>query len=569
MTNNNDHAVEGGAVSKWRRVLNRLVARKPLEVILSEGRKTQMNRVLSRLDLIAVGIGAIIGTGIFVLTGVAAAENAGPAVIVSFIIAGVISALSAFSYAELASMVPISGSAYTYTYATMGELMSWIIGWDLILEYLVGSATVAVGWSAYIVSFFHDAFNVKFSATTTQAPVIWDSKELAFKVNHGSYINIPAMFVSLMVTAFLLMGIKQASWINKVIVCIKILVVLLFIFGACKFVDPDNYHPFVPPREGNSYGVIGIFKGAQRVFFAYIGFDAVSTAAQEAKDPQRDLPWGICASLGICTVLYIGVAAVMVGIISYSELKGIASPLTYALQFHDNTKWLRILIEIGAICGLTSVILIGMMAQPRILYTMARDGMFPKIFGRLHRRFKTPFIPTLIAGLVCAVLSGVLPVDILADMTSVGTLLAFILVNIGVIIMRFTHPDAERGFKVPGGPFLIPIPGAVIALVILVLSDGPTLYRLLIWLAIGIVVYAFYGYRHSRVGNPERWSEDDVAYFGDGGVIFDDGNDGHEHKGQDMENVGKSDPSALLTAGNNQHHSDNNAGENVAAAVRE
>ncbi|KAJ1815187.1 hypothetical protein LPJ75_002460 [Coemansia sp. RSA 2598] len=474
-----------------------------------------MKRVLSRLDLIAIGIGAIIGTGIFVLTGVAAAENAGPAVIVSFIIAGVVSGLSAFSYSELASMLPISGSAYTYTYATMGELIAWIIGWDLILEYMVGAATVAVGWSAYIVDFFDDAFGVKFTPKTTQAPVIWDNKDLAFRVNHGSYINIPAIFISLAVTLVLVLGIKQASWVNKTVVVIKIVVVLLFIFGACRYVDRDNYSPFVPPREGNSFGAQGVFKGTQRVFFAYIGFDAVSTTAQEAKNPQRDLPWGICVSLGICTALYIAVSAVLCGIISYKELKGVASPLTFALQSYANTKWLRIIIELGAICGLTSVILISLMGQPRIFFTMSRDGMFPRVFGRLHRRFKTPFVPTVLSGVVCAALAGILPVDLLGDMTSVGTLLAFILVNIGVVIMRFTHPDAERGFRVPGGPFLIPVPGAIIALVVLVLSDGPTIYRLFIWLAVGLVVYALFGYRYSRVGHPERWSAEDMAYFQD------------------------------------------------------
>ncbi|KAJ2861546.1 hypothetical protein GGH94_004826 [Coemansia aciculifera] len=512
-----------GTVPLWKRIVWRLIARKPLEQILHEGRRTQMKRILGRLDLIAIGIGAIIGTGIFVLTGVAAAENAGPAVIISFIIGGVISGLSAFSYSELSSMVPISGSAFTYTYATMGELMAWIIGWDLILEYLVGAATVAVGWSSYVVSFFSDVFNVDFTRKTTQAPVLWDSSSLSFKVNHGAYINIPAIFISLAMTLLLVLGIRQASWLNRTIVCIKLVVVLLFIFGACRFVDRDNYKPFVPKREGNSYGAKGVFKGTQRVFFAYIGFDAVSTAAQEAKDPQRDLPWGICLSLGICTVLYIAVATILCGIVSYRELKGQASPLVYALTFHDNTRWLRILIELGAICGLSSVILIMLMGQPRIFFTMARDGLFPKIFGRLHHRFKTPYVPTIVSGVVCAVLAGVLPVDILGDMTSVGTLLAFILVNIGVIIMRFTHAHVERGFRVPGGPFLIPVPGALIALVVLVLSDGPTIYRLFIWLGIGLVVYAVYGYGHSRIGNPERWSEEDTAYFQDDVMVYDEG----------------------------------------------
>lgn len=552
-------AHDGEPLPWWKKILSRLIARKPIEQILQEGQNTQMKRCLGRLDLVAVGIGAIIGTGIFVLTGIAAAQNAGPAVIVSFLIAGIVSGLSAFSYSEMASMVPISGSAYTYTYATLGEFMAWIIGWDLMLEYLVGSATVAVGWSAYVVSFFADVFGVHFTRKTTEAPVKWESQTLTMIVNKGAYINIPAMFIAVLVSSLLVLGIRQASWINKTIVLIKIIVVLLFIFGACKYVDRKNYTPFVPPREGHSYGAKGVFKGTQRVFFAYIGFDAVSTAAQEAKNPQKDLPWGICLSLGICTALYIGVSTVLCGIMPYYEL-GVASPLTHALEPHDNTKWLRILIELGAICGLSSVILILLMAQPRIFFTMARDGMFPRIFGRLHHRFKTPWVPTLISGLVCAVLAGVLPVGILGDMTSVGTLLAFILVNIGVIIMRFTHPEVPRGFRVPFGPFLIPIVGAAIALVVLVLSDGPTIYRLFIWLAIGVIVYALYGYRKSRIGNPEKWSPEDLAYFQDDGLCIDEeGKIGEKDNGKTtFHSVSKED--IRTSSSSSSHHQAGYAG---------
>ncbi|KAJ2713414.1 hypothetical protein H4R19_002264 [Coemansia spiralis] len=548
----------------WKHVLHRLVRRKPLEMIVSEGRNTEMKRVLGRLDLMAIGVGAIIGTGIFVLTGVAAAENAGPAVIVSFIIAGIVSGLSAFSYSELSSMVPISGSAYTYTFATMGEFMAWIIGWDLMLEYLVGAATVAVGWSAYVVSFFKDVFNVEFTPKTTQSPVLWDNTTLSFKVNHGAYLNIPAMFITLLATTVLVVGIRQASWVNHTVVVIKLVVILLFIFGACKYVDRSNYKPFVPPREGNSYGAKGVFKGTQRVFFSYIGFDAVSTAAQEAKDPQRDLPWGICGSLAICTVLYIAVSTVLCGIASYKDL-GVASPLTHALEMHPHTRWLRILVELGAICGLTSVILILLMGQPRIFFTMARDGLYPRIFGRLHPRFKTPYVPTIVAGVVCAVLAGVLPVDILGDMTSIGTLLAFILVNIGVIIMRYTHPDVPRTFIVPGGPFLIPIPGAAVALVVLVLSDAPTIYRLFIWLGIGIIVYALYGYRKSRIGNPEKWSPEDMAYFGDAGMLRD--NDAESNAGFDAKDAKDAKDTATTVAMPEPHYHYGDAAD--ASRVRE
>ncbi|KAJ2392406.1 hypothetical protein H4S02_000807 [Coemansia sp. RSA 2611] len=504
----------------WKRLFFRLAARKPMAAILRESEQSQMNRTLGCLQLICISIGAIIGAGIFVLTGVAAAENAGPAVIVSFLIAGFVSGLSALSYSEFSTMVPISGSAFSYTYASMGELLAWIVGWDLTLEYVVGAATVCVSWSSYVVTFFSDAFNVQFTKKTTQAPVLWNNDRLAFEVNHGSYINIPAIFVALMVTTLLILGIKQSAIVNQVIVAVKIVVILVFIFASIQYVDRANYSPFVPPRQNNSYGAKGVFQGVQRLLFSYIGFDAVSTAAQEARNPGRNLPIAICASLCICTVLYVGVSAVLCGIAPYSTL-GVASPITFALQAHPNTKWLRILTDLGAIAGLTSVILVLLLSQPRIFFAMARDGLFPRSFGRLHRRFKTPWVPTLVSGIVTAVLAGVLPVDLLGDMTSVGTLLAFILVNIGVIIMRFTHPHAYRGFRVPGGPFVIPVLGAAISLVILVLSNGPTIYRLFAWLGIGLIVYAFFGYRHSRLGNPQRWAEEDTEYFGGSGLIDD------------------------------------------------
>ncbi|KAJ1953210.1 hypothetical protein EC988_003123 [Linderina pennispora] len=378
---------------------------------------------------------------------------------------------------------------------------------------------------------FRDAFGVTSKRAITGSPLTWDNKELTFKVVEGKYIDIPAICIILFVSTVLVIGIKQSSWVNKVVVVIKLIVVLLFIFGGIKYIDRSNYKPFLPAREGNSFGAKGLFKGAQRVFFAYIGFDAVSTAAQEAKDPQKDLPWGICASLAICTALYIGVCAVLTGTVSYKDLKNQAAPISFALEAHPNTKWLRILIDIGAVAGLTSVILIMLMSQPRIFFTMARDGLFPRIFGRLHPKFKTPYVPTIVSGIVCAVLAAFLPVDILGDMTSVGTLLAFILVNIGVIIMRYTHPHMGRGFIVPFGPFVIPIPGAAIALVLLVLSGGPTIYRLFIWLGIGLIVYIAFGYRWSRVGNPDKWSPEDIAYFGDGTMAFDEESlSGHNDK---------------------------------------
>ncbi|KAJ1938498.1 hypothetical protein EC988_007571, partial [Linderina pennispora] len=365
-----------------------------------------MKRNLGRLDLIGIGIGSIIGTGIFVLTGTAAANDAGPAVLISFVIAAVVAALSAFSYAELGSMVPISGSAYTYTYVSLGEFLAWVIGWDLILEHLIGSATVAVGWSAYLVRFFEDAFNVVLTPKTTQPPIVWDGTSLKFIINHGSYINIPAIFIALLLMTIHIFGVRYASWTINAIVVVKILVVLFFIFGAIKHIDSNNYRPFLPDRVGNSYGALGVFRGAQHVFFAYIGFDSVTTAAQEAKDPQRDLPYGIIVSLVICTVLYMGVAAVLCGIARYDTLKNQPAPLTFALALYPNTRWLRILIDIGAIAGLSSVMLVSFLAQPRIFFIMSRDGLLPRIFGRLHPRFKTPYVPTLVTGTLCAIFAG-------------------------------------------------------------------------------------------------------------------------------------------------------------------
>ncbi|KAJ1910856.1 hypothetical protein H4219_006106 [Mycoemilia scoparia] len=532
----------------WKRILKKCIVRKPLEQLLAESNSQALKRTLGKLDLIAVGIGAIIGTGIFVLTGTAAAVHAGPSIIISFLVAGLASALAAFSYSEMASMIPVSGSAYTFTSATMGEFMAWVIGWDLILEYLVGSATVAAGFSGYIVNFFADAFKVKLTPKTTRAPLKWNSKENKFEVVKGSYVNIPAIFIVALVTAILVFGIRESSTVNTIIVTIKLIVIILFIFGSIKYVNRDNYTPFVPERDHGEYGAIGIFKGAQQVFFAYIGFDAVSCTAQECKNPQKDLPWGICISLVVCTSLYVAVSAVLTGIANYTTLN-VPAPISFALEGFANTRWLRIIIDLGAIAGLTSVILVLLMAQPRIFWSMARDGLFPRILGRTHHRFKTPYVPTLICGTVTAVLAGFLPIDVLGDMTSVGTLLAFALTQIGVMIMRYTDPNAQRGFKVPFGPYVLPPIGAAICILLLVLSGKQPIMRLFIWLGIGIIIYVVYGYRHSRINNPEKWESDpfnDPQYtLGD---VESKGHDGKEYgidDGEHSPSPGISDDSDL------------------------
>ncbi|KAI8872496.1 amino acid transporter, partial [Ramicandelaber brevisporus] len=489
---------------KPRSIGRRLIARLPLERLLSEDESPQMRRVLTAFDLTMIGIGATIGVGIFVLTGRAAALYAGPAIIISLLIAAVASLTAAFSYSELASMIPTAGSAYTYTYAALGEFLAWTIGWVMILEYLVGAATVAVGWSYYLSVFFRDAFGYRMSPATTNAPLVWSYNN--FYVLEGAYVNIPALLIVLILTGLLVFGIRATATFNSVFVVIKVIVILVFIFGAIQWVSKENYQPFFPPRQDGMYGVAGIFKGAQVVFFAYIGFDTVSTSAQECKNPQRDLPIGICLSLLICTALYIGVTAVLLGLRPFGELNTRA-PLSGALAIHDNSRWLRVLVEVGAFASLTSVLLVKLMGQPRIFYAMSKDGLMPRVFSRIHPRFKTPHIATIVSGTICAIAAAFLPIELLGDLTSVGTLLAFFLVNLSVPVLRYSHPNAHRGFRVPLGPFIIPFLGAIIAMLLIILSDQLIGIRLAAWIVIGWVIYAIFGYRHSHLNNPHRIKE--------------------------------------------------------------
>jgi basic amino acid/polyamine antiporter, APA family len=455
-----------------------------------------MKRTLTALDLVMLGIGAIIGTGIFVLTGRAAAANAGPAVALSFIVAGIASGFAGLCYAEMASMLPISGSAYTYSYATMGELVAWIIGWDLILEYLVGAATVSVGWSGYVVAFVKHVFGVDLPKEWTNAPVIWSEATMSFQ-STGAIINLPAIFIVLVVTAVLVVGIKESARVNTVIVFMKITVVLLFIAFASRFVNQDNWRPFIPENQGafGKYGWSGIMQGATMVFFAYIGFDAVSTAAQEAKNPQRDMPIGILGSLAVCTFLYIAVSLILTGVVSYEKLS-VPHPIAVGIAV-TGIGWLEFAVEVGAIAGLSSVMLVMLLGQPRIFFSMAHDGLFPKIAARIHPRFGTPHITTIVTGLVCAVAGGILPIDILGELTSIGTLFAFVLVSVGVMILRLKRPDIPRAFKVPGGAYVVPICGALTSGVLMYTATTPTLIRLFVWMAIGLVIYFGYGRKHS------------------------------------------------------------------------
>jgi APA family basic amino acid/polyamine antiporter len=474
-----------------------LFATKSVDSLRAEAERPHgLKRALTGLDLVTLGIGAIIGTGIFVLTGHAAAANAGPAVALSFAIAAFASTFAGLCYAEMASMIPIAGSAYTYSYATMGELVAWIIGWDLILEYLVSAAAVSVGWSGYVVAFMHDAFGVDLPSAWTNAPVVYEKDH--FRVT-GAIVNLPAVLITLAVTALLVRGIKESARVNTAIVVIKVIVVLLFIAFAAPYVHTENWHPFIPPNRGEfgEFGATGVLRGAEVVFFAYIGFDAVSTAAQEARNPQRDLPIGILGSLGICTVLYIAVSLILTGVLSYTKLD-VTHPVALGAQY-TGQRWLALSVEVGAIAGLSSVMVVMLLGQPRIFFAMANDGLFPAFAAKIHPRFGTPYVTTIITGIACALGGGVLPIDILAELTSIGTLFAFFLVCLGVMILRIRRPDIPRTFKAPGGPYIVPIVGMLAAALLMGSSSRQTILRLVLWMAIGFVIYFTYSRRHSKL----------------------------------------------------------------------
>jgi APA family basic amino acid/polyamine antiporter len=476
-----------------------LFATKPIARLLADASGGRaMKRSLGALDLVALGIGAIIGSGIFVITGEAAAAHAGPAIIISFVMAGLVAGLAALCYSEMAAMIPVSGSAYTYTYATLGELIAWIIGWDLILEYLVGGAAVSVGWSGYVTTFVGQTTGIALPHEWISAPIAWDAATDSL-VWSGSYLNLPAMLITLLVTGVLIMGVQESARLNIGIVFVKITVLLAFIAAAAPFIRPEHWQPFIPPNEGGfgHFGYSGIFQGATVVFFAYIGFDAVSTAAQECKQPQRDLPVGILMSLAISTVFYIAVALVLTGVVSYKTL-GVPNPIDVGIAA-TGYRWLQIMVDIGAIAGLTSVMLVLLLGQPRIFLAMAKDGLLPSWAAKVHPRLGTPYVTTLVTGVTCAVMGGVLPIGILSDLTSIGTLFAFFLVCAGVLVLRRRLPKAIRPFKVPFGPYVIPLLGAGSAAALMLAANPASLIRLFVWMAIGLAIYHFYGRRHSKL----------------------------------------------------------------------
>ena len=480
--------------------MTNLLAKKPLETILNEAQETGehcLRRALGPLNLVTLGIGAIIGAGIFVITGQAAAQFAGPAIVISFILAGIACAFAGLCYSEFASMIPIAGSAYTYSYATLGELIAWIIGWDLILEYAFGAATVAVGWSGHFRAFMRD-IGVTIPAMPTSDFVLFGTPV------HLKYDYI-GFLVILAITAILVIGIKESANFTTVIVILKVAVVCMFIALATLFLSshnwqPNHWHPFIPQNTGEtgSFGWSGVLRGAGVVFFAYIGFDAVSTAAQEARNPKRDMPIGILASLVICTVLYILVSGLLTRLVPYAQLN-VPDPVVVGIRT-TGYQWATFLVELGAIAGLATVMLVMLLGQSRVFYSMSRDGLLWPWASAIHRRFRTPYISSIVVGLFVAILATLVPLSILDEMVSVGTLLAFVLVSAGVWVMRRTHPDVSRPFKTPLVP-LVPILSILFSGALIYGLSPATKWRLVIWLVIGLAIYFSYGRKHSKVQN--------------------------------------------------------------------
>ncbi len=462
-----------------------LFARKPLAQLKLEAEGGVLKRSLGPWNLTALGVGAIIGTGIFVLTGTAASMNAGPALVISMVISAVGCVFAGLCYAEFASMVPVAGSAYTYAYATLGELIAWIIGWDLILEYALATSTVAVGWSGYFVSFTRDlGITVPMSLATAPA-------------------NLPAAAIVLVVTALLVIGIRESANTNTALVLIKASVLVVFIVAGASYIRPEHLTPFIPPNTGNfgEFGWSGVLRGAGVMFFAYIGFDAVSTAAQEAKNPARDMPIGILLSLGICTVLFILTAIVLIGIVPYQRLN-VADPLAVGIDA-IGMPWLSVFIKIAALFGLFSTMIVNLLGQTRIFFTMSRDGLLPPIFARVHPRFRTPHVSTILTGGIIALVAGLTPINALSQLVSIGTLLAFVLVSAGIIILRRTAPEWPRPFRAPGVPF-VPIAGAIVCLAQMVGLPMITWERLVVWLVAGLVMYFAYGRLHASAERAAR-----------------------------------------------------------------
>ena len=457
----------------------------------------EMKRHLTAINLTAIGIGAIIGAGLFVITGTAAADYAGPGIILSFILAAIVCVLAGLCYAELSSSIPISGGAYSYSYVSMGEFPAWLVGWSILAQYLFSAATVAVGWSGYLSGLLAD-FGIIFPTFLTKSPIIYNA-ETGFAFS-GALINLPAIFIVSCIGLLVSTGLKAATRFNNIMVIIKLSTVALFIALGIAFIKVDNLTPFIPDNTGTfgSFGFSGVFRAASIVFFAYIGFDMVATLAQETVNPQKDLPRGILGSLGICTIAYIATALVLTGVVSY-KLLGVPDPMAVALNAMGlSFYWPKFIVKVAILAGLSSVVLGNLLAQSRIFYTMSRDGLLPARFGKLNQESKTPVFAALFAGAICLVISGIFPVNVLGDLVSMATLFIFAIVCLGVLILRYKQPDHHRPFKVPFVPF-VPLAGILGCVFQMTMLPLATWLQLIVWLIIGLATYFAYGIRNSKI----------------------------------------------------------------------